>query len=220
MVDRIVHRGPDGSGVWSDAADEGWSVSLGHRRLSIIDLDGGAQPMRDAATGVTVSYNGEIYNFKPLRKRLADRGHVFRSQSDTEVLLRAYLEYGDRCVDQLQGMFAFAIWDPRNQHLMLARDRVGKKPLFYHADETSIVFASELKALHIETPRLNDNAVWDYLVYRYVPGPQTLFEGVYKLPAGCVATWKAGALDIRRYYELPDERPRRSAASVAESTLR
>ena len=143
MCDRITHRGPDDSGVYVDGP-----VGLGHRRLSIIDLSElGHQPMSTADKRCWITFNGEIYNFLDLRKDLTARGYVFKSQCDTEVILYLYREYGSACVDHLRGMFAFAVWDADKQTLFMARDRIGKKPLYYFHDGTTLIFASELKSV-------------------------------------------------------------------------
>ena len=142
MCDLMRHRGPDGSGVWCEG-----DVGLGHLRLAIIDLSpAGAQPMASADGRLVITFNGEIYNFQELRARLEGRGHAFRSHTDTEVILAAYAEYGDRCVEHLVGMFAFVIWDRANRRALLARDRLGKKPLFYRRDRAGLTFASEVRA--------------------------------------------------------------------------
>src|SRR5688572_9484863 len=180
MTDLIAHRGPD---------DEGWfvrgPVGLGNRRLAIVDLSAaGHQPMSSDDGTTWVTYNGEIYNFRELRKELEGRGHRFRSDSDTEVLLAAYREYGVACLDRLRGMFAFAIWDDPKRQLLLARDRLGKKPLVYRLDEDGIAFASEGKAFLAEPsflPTPDRQAIWEYLTYQYVPSPRSAFVGVRKV---------------------------------------
>ena len=208
MLEAIAHRGPDGHGMWdARCAATGQQVFLGHCRLAIIDPEGGHQPMRDAANGLTLTFNGEIYNFRELRDELAALGYRFTRDSDTEVLLRAYQHWGCEVVHHLRGMFAFALWDDRNQRLVLARDRFGEKPLFLYEDARGLYFASEIKAL-LRIPGLRPDVdlqgVWDYLAYRYVPGPKTLFTGVRKLMPGTVATWERGALGERRYWSAPD----------------
>ena len=207
MLETIAHRGPDGSGIADYRAANGARVILGHRRLAIIDPVGGKQPMCDDAAGLALSFNGEIYNFRELRQELQACGHRFALDSDTEVLLRAYEHWGERCVERLRGMFAFAIWDARRQKLFMARDRFGEKPLFLLEDAAGVYFASEIKAL-LQLPKakpaVNLAAVWDYLAYRYVPGPRTLFEGIRKLPPGHCATVENGRLTERRYWVAPD----------------
>jgi asparagine synthase (glutamine-hydrolysing) len=207
MLQAIEHRGPDGHGTRELAGPADWRVYLGHRRLAIIDPEGARQPMCDDAAQLALTFNGEIYNFRELRAGLEAMGHRFTRDSDTEVLLRAYEQWGDRCVERLRGMFAFVIWDGRNQRLFMARDRFGEKPLFLLEADDGVYFASEIKSL-LQLPRpkpeVNLSAVWDYLAYRYVPGPRTLFRGIRKLAPGTCATWQAGKLTERRYWIAPD----------------
>ena len=182
MADLLRHRGPDGSGEYRDGP-----VGLGHRRLSIIDLDTGAQPMSNEDGTIWVVYNGEIYNFRELRMDLEKRGHRFKSAADTEVIVHLYEEMGDRCVTKLQGMFAFALWDSRNQRLLLARDRVGVKPLYFANTGKALVFASELKSLLADPEvgrRVNPRALDRFLTYYFLPGSDTLLEGIFKLKPG------------------------------------
>ncbi|MFN8060131.1 MAG: asparagine synthase (glutamine-hydrolyzing) [Vicinamibacterales bacterium] len=197
----IAHRGPDGEGVWVDG-----HAGLGHRRLAIIDLSPlGRQPMLSEDERVVVTFNGEIYNFLELRADLEGRGHRFRSRSDTEVILAAYREYGVDCVDHLRGMFAFVLYDRDTRTTLLARDRVGKKPLFYRVDRDGLAFASEPKAFFAEpsfTATPNLAALSLYLSYQYVPSPASAFEGVSKLPPAHVAVVRDGVVDVRRYWRL------------------
>ena len=183
MGELIAYRGPDGGGVWTDT-----NVGLVHRRLAIIDLSSAAsQPMCNEDGMVWITFNGEIYNFRALRRDLEDRGHRFRTQSDTETIIHAYEEYGRGCLDKLRGMFAFAIWDKRTRTLFAARDRVGKKPFFYYVGSDRFLFASELKALLIDDAILREPdpiATDRFLALGYVPGPGTAFKGIYKLSAG------------------------------------
>jgi asparagine synthase (glutamine-hydrolysing) len=213
MLQAIAHRGPDDQGVCCfRCASTGHHVFLGHRRLAIIDPVGAHQPMCDAAAGLALTFNGEIYNFRELRAELAGLGYRFALDSDTEVLLRAYQHWGGEVVHHLRGMFAFAIWDARNERLFLARDRFGEKPLFLYENGGRLYFASEIKALlRVPTVKaaVNLEAVWDYLAYRYVPGPKTLFTGIRKLMPGTVATWERGRLKEERYWTAPDRDPRR-----------
>jgi asparagine synthase (glutamine-hydrolysing) len=207
MLDSLAHRGPDGHGIEEYQAATGQRVLLGHRRLAIIDPVGGKQPMCDAGAGLALTFNGEIYNFRALRGRLEALGARFQLDSDTEVLLRAYQYWGEACVSELRGMFAFAIWDAKHQKLFMARDRFGEKPLFLREDRGGLFFASEIKALlqlPQERPRVDESAVWDYLAFRYVPGPKTLLEGIRKLAPGTCATWQGGKLTERRYWNAPD----------------
>lgn len=201
MTAALRHRGPDADGL---ALGDGWG--LGHRRLSIIDLSGGAQPMASADGSCWVTYNGEIYNFRELRAQLQARGHVFTSRSDTEVLLAAYREWGDACVDHLLGMFAFGLWDGPRRRLLLARDRVGIKPLYYSAllEGKALAFGSEPKALLCVpgvSRALDPVALDAYLDLYYVPPPCSMFAGIRQLPPGHVLVWQDGAIEIRRYWD-------------------
>lgn len=203
---RLAHRGPDGEGVHAEGP-----VALAHRRLSIIDLEGGVQPMANEDGSAWITFNGEVYNFRELRPELERRGHRFATASDTEVILHAYEEYGEGCVARLRGMFAFAIWDARRRRLFLARDRVGKKPLYYAESAGAFVFASEVQALlaHPDVPREADlSALDEYLTYGYVPAPRTAFRGVFKLPpAHCLTLELDGegtlaSRSLERYWSL------------------
>src|SRR5438067_6861381 len=203
LIDRmcrvIRHRGPDDQGVW---VDDG--VALGMRRLSIIDLAGGHQPIFNEDQSILVVLNGEIYNYRELQKELQERGHHFRTNSDTEAIVHAYEEYGDDCVKHLRGMFTFAIWDRNRQRLLAARDRFGKKPLNYYWDGQRLVFGSEIKSiLEAGIPReINPIALDEYLIYRYVPTPNTLFKDVWKLPAAHILIYENGQISTKRYWEL------------------
>ena len=217
MTRAIMHRGPDDSGIFSTRTAQGnYHVGLGHRRLSIIDLGGGHQPMAMDDGKIQIVFNGEIYNFKILRDQLIARGHSFSTSSDTEVILHAYKEYGDDCVQHLRGMFAFAIWDGNRQRLLLARDRFGKKPLYFFNRNGTLLFASEIKAL-LKYPGLDwevdTSAIWQYLAYRYVPAPTTLFSGIQKVMPGTIISWEKGKLSSRQYYLPPDRTPLLSAYS-------
>ncbi len=185
MTGALIHRGPDGEGAWSDP-DAG--VFLGHRRLSVIDISGGAQPMATADGALTVAYNGEIYNAGELRKELEGTGHVFATDhSDTEVLLHGYREWGDRLPEKLNGMWAFALYDRPRRRLFLSRDRFGKKPLFYTVQNGTFAFASELTALirhaHVAAD-VSPRSVRKYFAYGYIPAPLSLYERIFKIPAG------------------------------------
>jgi asparagine synthase (glutamine-hydrolysing) len=215
MCATLAHRGPDDEGVWISHKDPGdgknftsnrLQVGLGHRRLSIIDLtEAGHQPMPNEDRSLWISYNGEIYNFLELRSQLESKGHLFSSATDTEVILHLYEEYGDRCVNHLRGMFAFAIWDKKQQRLLLARDRLGKKPLFYYADSKKFLFASEIKAI-LADPEINVSpdltALHHYLTYQYIPSPFSAFKGIKKLPPGHILTLENGVIRISRYWKL------------------
>jgi asparagine synthase (glutamine-hydrolysing) len=207
LCGRLVHRGPDDLGVHVVG-----ETGLGQRRLSIIDLTGGRQPMANEDGSIWVTFNGEIYNFQELRPALESRGHRFATRSDTEAILHSYEERGDNCVDGLRGMFAFALWDARRRRLLLARDRVGKKPLYYAIADGRFLFASELQALvaHPSVPRAIDpTAIDDYLTYGYIPSPKTAFLGVSKLPPAHTLSLELGddgeapRLEVRRYWDLP-----------------
>src|SRR5918912_620399 len=215
MARALAHRGPDAEGFFAEG-----SAALGHRRLSILDLTGGVQPM--AREGVALVFNGQAYEHDEVRERLRAKGHPFTTRSDTEVVLRAYLEWGERFVEELHGMFAIALWDARNRRLVLARDRLGKKPLYYAladggsflpspgARATRCVFGSELKAFaaHGGVPReLDAEALAQYLAVEYVPAPRSIHRHVFKLPAGHVAVLDDSGFRMRRYWDLPAPQP-------------
>src|SRR3954447_3198114 len=185
MRDRMTHRGPDDGGSWASGNGR---VALGHRRLSIVDLSpAGHNPMPNEDGTVWITYNGEVYNHKALRAELEAKGHVYRSQTDTETILHLYEEEGPACVERLQGMFAFAIWDERRRELFIARDRLGIKPLYYSRQPGGFVFGSEIKALleHPSiSPELDEEAFHHYLTFVCTPAPLTMFEGVRKLAPG------------------------------------
>ena len=179
--------------------------ALAHRRLSIVDLAGGHQPLSNEDGTVWVVYNGEIYNHGELRKDLQAHGHVFRTRSDTEVIVHAYEEDGPRCVERFRGMFAFALWDTRRRRLVLARDRLGIKPVYYALSGNTLSFASELKALLLDPGldrSIDEDALSCYLALRYVPAPATLLSGVRKLPPGTLLVWDDGRVRLDRYWDL------------------
>ena len=204
MRDAQRHRGPDAAGLYL-----GQGVGLGHRRLSIIDLDNGRQPMVDEAAGLALVYNGELYNFPSLKAELEARGVVFRSRCDTEVLLRAWQQWGEACLTHLVGMFAFAVWDMRTQRVYLARDHLGIKPLYYgFTSSGDLVFASELKGLLAHPGverRLDPRALEDYLALGYVPDPKSIYRGIFKLSPGHWLSWHAGEPEPvpRQYWDVP-----------------
>jgi asparagine synthase (glutamine-hydrolysing) len=203
----LVHRGPDGGGYWLGNTDDGrFQIGLGNRRLSIIDIAGGTQPMWSADGTIAVVYNGEIYNYIELRMELQSRGCVFSTSSDTEVLIHAYAVWGLDAIVRLRGMFGFALWDSKRQSVLLARDPFGKKPLFLCERNGQMLFGSELAPL-LEFPgidkRLNREALSQYLLRRYVPGPLTFFDGIEKLPPGHFAIWQNGSLRKTRYFNPP-----------------
>lgn len=198
MTDRMAHRGPDARGTFFDGP-----VGLGHRRLSIIDLSTSANQPMVGPSGAVITFNGEIYNFESLRSELESRGRRFETRGDTEVILALYEERGDRCVEALVGMFAFAIWDPRRRRLFCARDRLGKKPFYYYGDDRTFSFASELQALLADpdVPREPDaGALHDYLTLHYVPSPRTAFQRVAKLPPAHTLVLEDGRVRVSRYW--------------------
>ncbi len=224
MTSAIRHRGPDDAGMYFSASgsssptdsvanefsisSSGPQAALGFRRLSIIDLSTGHQPLSNEDDSVWIVFNGEIYNYRELRTDLEARGHRFRTQTDTECIVHLYEELGSECVRDLRGMFAFAIWDNRRKRLLLARDRIGKKPLFYRLDRGQLTFASELKSLLLvpDAPRkMNLRAIDSFLCYQYVPHPDCILEGYHKLSPGHVAVFEDGKLDVRRYWRPPFE---------------
>lgn len=221
MCDLLAHRGPDGSGVCVDGA-----VGLGHRRLAVIDLsDAARQPMHRGH--LTISFNGEIYNFRELRSALESEGHRFVSRSDTEVVLAAWQQWGPQSLGRLHGMFAFAIWDRDARALFLARDRLGKKPLCYWPDRDGLAFASEVKAFMADPAfeaRPNPEALYHYLSLQYVPTPLSAFDGVSRVPPGHYLTVSGGALSLQRYWQLRYEpkrqMPEREALEQLAAELR
>ena len=201
MTDALIHRGPDDEGYYQDE-----QAILGMRRLSIIDLQTGQQPIANETGDVWVVYNGEIYNFHQLRLELEQRGHKFKTHSDTEIIVHAYEEYGAECVQRFNGMFALAVWDARANRLFLARDRVGIKPLYYWVDGNRLVFGSELKALiaHPDVPRQVDLAALDlFLSLEYIPAPRTIYKDVYKLLPGYTLVFEKGKLNLSQYWDVP-----------------
>lgn len=202
MTDALVHRGPDDEGYFLDG-----NFGFGQRRLAIIDLSpSGHQPMFNEDRSIAIVFNGEIYNFQDLRPNLETAGHIFRSQSDTEVIIHAYEEYGiEGCLQQLRGMFAFALWDSQHKTLVLARDRIGKKPLKYYVDEHGLIFASELKAI-LTDPRVkvgpDYQAIDWYLTHQYVPAPKTGFTKINKLPQAHYLVYHKNKVSIKKYWDL------------------
>jgi asparagine synthase (glutamine-hydrolysing) len=201
MRDVITHRGPDDEGIFIDGA-----VGLGHRRLSIVDVKAGHQPMTNEDETLHITYNGEIYNHADFRTELEAKGHVYQTHCDTETVLHLYEEHGKHCVDYLRGMFAFAIWDQRRKELFVARDRLGVKPLYYvHTDDGSLYFGSEIKTL-LEAgaikPEINYRAIPDYLANHAPSGEETLFRGVKRLLPGHVMLWRDGELRVSRYWDV------------------
>lgn len=205
MLQSIVHRGPDDDGRLVDG-----ELAMGMRRLSIIDLADGKQPIFDESGRYAVVFNGEIYNYRELREQLISRGHTLKTHSDTEVIVHLYEEFGKECLAHLRGMFAFAVWDSRNRELFVARDRLGIKPLYYAERGGTLIFGSEVKALlqHPElSASLDRRALSDYLSLKYVPAPRTLFDGVRALPPGHYLIARQGKLEIQEYWTLSFQKP-------------
>jgi asparagine synthase (glutamine-hydrolysing) len=209
MTSAQAHRGPDDDGYFLEN-----NVGLGHRRLSIIDLSGGKQPIFNEDGSVVVVFNGEIYNFGDLTADLISRGHTFKTRSDTETIVHAYEEYGVDCMKDFRGMFAFAVWDRRRRRLLLVRDRLGIKPVYYYQGKDFFIFASEIKSLleHPKVPREVDHEAVDlYLTLRYVPGPRTMFKNIFKLQPGHWITVDDGGTRIGKYWDIeyrePSDRP-------------
>lgn len=215
MMAAMRHRGPDGEGRHFDPG-----VALGHLRLSIIDLQGGAQPIGNEDGSLQVVFNGEIYNYVELRNELAAFGHQFKTRSDTEVIPHAYEQWGLDCVTRFNGMFAFAIWDSRKSELILARDHLGIKPLYYFTNGDDLVFASEIKALlqHPDCPRgMDERALAELFTFRYVPSPRTLFSGIHKLPPAHLLTMSRRGVRVRRFWNsVPHPRQRYNEGELIE----
>ncbi|HUU58805.1 MAG TPA: asparagine synthase (glutamine-hydrolyzing) [Phycisphaerae bacterium] len=217
MVRSLRHRGPDQSGTHCDRR-----AALGHARLSIIDLTDGRQPLSNEDQTVWITYNGEVYNFRSLADELRDKGHRFRTRTDTEVIVHLYEEEGIDCVHRLRGMFAMAIWDAPRRELYLVRDRLGIKPLYYTAGDGRLIFASEIKGIlsHGGVRReVRADALSDYLTFLYVPAPKTMFKDIYKLPPGHWARFDERGLAVRQYWDLPPRPPARCARSQIEADL-
>ncbi len=222
MNEALSHRGPDDRGLYL-----GQGVGLGHRRLSIIDVAGGRQPMSNEDETVWVVFNGEIYNYRELREDLLQRGHRFETDSDTEVILHLYEEHGERCVEKLSGMFAFGLWDTGARKLFLARDRIGQKPLFYTAGKSGFLFASEVKGLlahgSVER-RMDERSLSHYLSLRFIPAPHTMFRNIRKLPPAHCLVFENGKERIFRYWDLTFRRkvnlPGRAMIDLLEEKLR
>src|ERR671918_52455 len=217
MCERMVHRGPDSEGLFVSNG-----VALGMRRLAIIDLVTGEQPVFNEDHSVAVVLNGEIYNYRELRSDLESRGHSFRSASDTEVLPHLYEEYGKEMVQHLNGMFAFALWDEPNQRLLIARDRFGEKPLYWGIFDKQLLFASEPKVLLAHPsvrPALNLHALRQYLSFDYVPAPLSIYEGINKLTAAHTLTVEGGRVEVKPYWCL-SYRKQEPAPSEEEAAAR
>lgn len=218
MTGALVHRGPDGEGVYANGR-----IGLGHRRLSIIDVAGGRQPIFNEDGSVAIVFNGEIYNYRELAALVETRGHKLRTQSDTETIVHLYEEFGEACLEHLRGMFAFALWDARSQKLLLARDRVGKKPLYFADIGGALIFGSELKALleHPALPRdIDPLAVADYFSYQFVPAPKTIYCHARKLRAGHCLVVTPNGVSERHYWDIDfSQTEQRSEAQWRELLL-
>src|SRR5271157_489174 len=215
-TDAMAHRGPDDEGFHVDD-----DCGLGNRRLSIIDLPGGHQPISNEDGTIWITFNGEIYNYRELRPGLESRGHRFRTSTDTEAIVHLYEDYDLHCVDHLRGMFAFALWDSRRRRLLVARDRLGIKPVFYRLEPGRLVFASELRALGelaAASFEIDPQSVYDFFGFRYVPAPRTFYRGVEKLPPGHVLQANANGVRTSAYWDVPrEEHTSRSASEWAET---
>jgi asparagine synthase (glutamine-hydrolysing) len=219
MARSIVHRGPDDEGYYVNG-----QLGLGFRRLSIIDLEGGHQPMSDADETVRVVFNGEIYNFPELRRELESFGHVFRTRSDTEVIVLGYKQWGDEILNRLNGMFGLAIWDERKRRLIIARDPFGIKPIYYRIESGSVWFGSEIRtilAVAKDTPEPDPTALNLFLRYRFTPSPYTVFKGISKLAAGTMLVFEGGKSSLRRWYRNNPApfSPAKSEAEACEELL-
>lgn len=219
MNDKLIHRGPDGEGTYIDK-----NIMLGHRRLSIIDLKSGQQPIHNEDESVWISYNGEIYNFLELREKLEANGHHFYTSTDTEVIVHLYEEMGERCVEKLNGEFSFAIWDQNKKQLMIARDRLGVKPLYYLYRDNIFLFASEIKSI-LEykeyKPEVDSNSLHNFLVFRYNNSLQTLFKDIKKVPPGHYMLVKDNNFTINSYWEIIiDDSMQKSKTEYAKDLLK
>ncbi|MFQ5589262.1 MAG: asparagine synthase (glutamine-hydrolyzing) [Nitrospiria bacterium] len=211
MTTRLAHRGPNGMGTYANGP-----IALGHTRLAVIDVEGGAQPMFNEDRSIALVFNGEIYNFQEIRDALLKKGHVFTTRSDTEVIIRLYESEGMDCVKRLRGMFAFALWDARRKKLHVARDIAGKKPLYYTREHNRFFFASEIKALSAAglRPPLNLPALALFFKYQFIPGPETIFQNIRALPPAHLMTVDEKGTDIKPYWTLPP--PEASGSSEAD----
>lgn len=200
FTDTLTHRGPDECGYFKDDY-----IGMGHRRLSIIDLSGGQQPIFNEDGSKCIIFNGEIYNYKEIKTQLLQYGHRFTTNSDTETILHGYEQWGEKCVDQMRGMFAFAIWDSIKKTLFIARDRLGIKPIFYAIYKGRLYFASEMKAILADPafPRkIDEEALASYFMLSYIPAPLTIFQHIRKLPAGHTLTWQQGEIQQKQYWDV------------------
>ncbi|MGD9629085.1 MAG: asparagine synthase (glutamine-hydrolyzing) [Pyrinomonadaceae bacterium] len=215
MCERILHRGPNSEGLWIDD-----TVALGMRRLSVIDLVTGDQPVFNCDKSVIVMMNGELYNYREVRAELEKKGHKFTTRSDTEILPHLYDEYGDGLLEHVNGMYAFSLWDSRTKKLIIARDRFGEKPLYYGVFDGKLIWASELKAIIAHPavkPELDLNALRHYVSFDYVPAPMSIFKGIFKLPAAHVLTVENGEVKTRRYWDISWTQPSEPGAIATGS---
>lgn len=223
MASAIQYRGPDDEGYFEAALSGGQWVGLAHRRLAIIDLALGHQPMGNEDDSIQIAFNGEVYNFEQLRAELTAAGHVFRTQSDTETIVHAYEQWGVDCVTHLEGMFSFVIWDAPRQRLYMARDRFGEKPLFLRHSDGLLLFGSEIKSILAFPGMISEfdtSSLVPYLAYRYSPGPGTMFKGISKLPPAHYAVYESGRLRQCRYYSSPDGRPCRAGPMASSDPVK
>ena len=201
MADRIIHRGPDAEGYFTDE-----DVALGHRRLSIIDLSNGIQPMYNEDKSIVVVFNGEIYNFQAIRQELVTKGYSFQSHSDTEVILKAFDCWGKLCLSKFNGMFAFCIFNTKTKSFFVARDKIGIKPLYYYHQENVFAFGSELKVFPSSIlSHKNEKALLQFLVLGYITAPHSAYQNVYKLPPGSYLEYQNGELKITKYWSAIDQ---------------
>lgn len=218
MRDELKHRGPDDAGLY---VNQSGKVALGHRRLSIIDLtSSGRQPMTNEDNNLWLSFNGEIYNYIKLREDLTKMGHKFRSKTDSEIVIHAYEQWGVDSLKRLRGMFAFAIWDEKTDKLFLARDRIGIKPLYYYSDDNKFIFSSELKGIIKDKEigrEINATALAYYFIYRYIPAPYSIWNGIYKLPPAHYLIYENGRHYIRKYWELKPKSKTFNESSITKS---
>ena len=217
MRDVIAHRGPDDAGLYLDG-----HAALAHRRLSIVDLAAGHQPLANEEESIWIVFNGEIYNHADVRPQLEAAGHRYRTRSDTETIVHAYEQWGDACVERLRGMFAFAIWDAHRRRLLLARDRLGVKPLYWARAGDRLLFGSEIKSLlasGLIVPRARESALPELLGTRYLSGPETLFEGIYRLMPGHTLVFQDGEVRIRQYWDIPVAQPAEDLTGLRDADL-
>jgi len=217
MMDSMRHRGPDDEGLYVSG-----SIGLGHRRLSIIDLASGRQPITNEDETIWIVFNGEIYNYQELTSLLVQRGHRYRTATDTEVIVHLYEEFGEECISKLRGMYTFALWDEKNKALLIARDRVGIKPLYYYASDKALIFASEIKAILADPSveaAVDLSILGTYLSYLYTPGEKTVFKNILKLSPGHFLSVKRGKVSVKQYWDLRFQKPP-GGTNLADATDR